>query len=425
MKKLSILLFAVITVLFSNSCVKEETETSNFTGYYNSKSVYNNDLLLRTVSSAGTSSFFGTGSGTDLNINANLYVSKSTGLKTVTRINKTLDSIHVYELDKPELGGLLYIIKDNILSVHQFEFVGPKNKIKTTYFYTTLTIPAGRYNSSNTNDDGAETLIDKAIERFYKWTQTLGSSEVLESIKESVSKAKNNAIRNCENAKQSIKELSNYNNKVADKNPEPIKVPLEEDPINQDEQKVIDDTVEEPFDCNTTTLAMTISDPKITNGIASVTANGIGGVGRYNYKWSDGQVGDYAVFSKSGTYTVTVTDGNGCSISSSIVIKISYCLNEQDILGNWTLTTYNTCYPNPDGTPAQSAESPTLTLFEGGRSVLLYNDGSKSEGTYTYNTDCTFTYSYYGCSEIGYLPSSPYYGKLSSCGCVDIKLIKQ
>ncbi len=424
MKKISILLFAVITALFSNSCVKEEAESSNFTGYYNSKSVYENDLLLRTVSATGTSSFFGTGTETDLTINTNLFVSKTTGVKTITKINKTLDSIRVYELDKPELGGLLYVIKNNTVSVHQFEFVGTKNKIKTTYFYITLPIPAGRYNSSNTNEDGTED-IDNSLIDFNYWINSLGLSGVKEAIEESVSEAKNNAIRNWENAKQSIKELSNYNNKVADKNPEPIKVPLEENPINQDEQKVIDDAIEEPFDCNTSTLAMTISDPKITNGIASVTANGIGGVGRYNYKWSDGQVGDYAVFSKSGTYSVTVTDGNGCSLSSSVEIKISYCLNEQDIIGNWTLSTYNTCYPNPDGSPAQSAESPTLTLYEGGRSVLLYNDGSKSEGTFTYNTDCTFTYFYYGCSPTGYLPSSPNYGKLSSCGCVDIKLIKQ
>ena len=424
MKKLSILLFAVITALFSNSCVKEEEESSNFTGYYNSESVYENDLLLRTVSATGTSSFFGTGSETDLTINTNLFVSKTTGVKTITRINKTLDSIRVYEFDKPELGGLLYVIKNNTVSVHQFEFVGTKNKIKTTYFYTTLPIPAGRYNSSNTNDDGTEG-IDKAIERFYKFTQTLGFSEVWDSIKESYDEKKENVIKKWENTAQSRKELSDYINSLVDKNPEPVKLPLEENPINQDEQKVIDDTVEEPFDCNTSTLAMTISDPVLFNNVATVTAKGIGGDGNYSYKWSDGQVGDNAFFSKSNTYTVTVTDGNGCSLSSSVVIKISCYLNEKDIIGNWTLETYNTCYPNPDGTPAKSAESPTLTLYEGGRSVLLYNDGSQSEGTFTINTDCTFTYSYYGCGLTSYLPSSPYYGKLSSCGCVDIKLIKQ
>ncbi|MFD0779093.1 hypothetical protein ACFQZF_11970 [Flavobacterium myungsuense] len=208
MKKLSILLFAVITALFSNSCVKEEEESSNFTGYYNSESVYENDLLLRTVSATGTSSFFGTGTETDLTVNANLFVSKTTGVKTITRINKTLDSIRVYELDKPELGGLLYVIKNNTVSVHQFEFLGTKNKIKTTYFYTTLPIPAGRYNSSNTNDDGGETLIDTAIESFYKWTQTLGLSGVWDSIKESydekkrtqlrIGKILNNQERNCQ-----------------------------------------------------------------------------------------------------------------------------------------------------------------------------------------------------------------------------------
>ncbi len=174
------------------------------------------------------------------------------------------------------------------------------------------------------------------------------------------------------------------------------------------------------MDCSLSTLAVTTN----TTG-NSATAIVTGGQSPYTYIWSNGSTTATATNLIDGTYTVTVTDSNGCSITSSVVIKISCYLNEKDIIGNWTLETYNTCYPNPDGTPAKSAESPTLTLYEGGRSVLLYNDGSQSEGTFTINTDCTFTYSYYGCGLTSYLPSSPYYGKLSSCGCVDIKLIKQ
>ena len=374
MKKTSLLLFAVITAIIFNSCSKDETKTSNFTGYYNSKSIYQNDLLLRIVSATGTSSFFGTGTETDLTINTNLFVSKTTGIKTITRINKTLDSIRVYELEKPELGGLLYVIKNNTVSVHQFEFVGTKNKINTTYHYTTLPIPAGRYNSSNTNEDGTEG-IDKAIDDFYKFTQTLGLYGVLKAIKESVSNEKEDEIKNWENTQQSRNELSDYKNKQVDKNPEPIKVPLEEDPINQDEQKVIDDTIEEPFDCNTSTLAMTISDPNISNGVGTVTANGIGGEGNYNYKWSDGQGGNYAAFSKSGTYIVTVTDANGCSISSSVIIKI-----EPDCTQS-TLAVTTTATSNSAAATAKGGEPPYTYLWSNGSTNSSINNVAK--GTYS------------------------------------------
>lgn len=45
-----------------------------------------------------------------------------------------------------------------------------------------------------------------------------------------------------------------------------------------------------------------------------VVAEVSGGVGNYTYLWSDGQVQEVATGLSPGTYTVTVTDGNGCTI---------------------------------------------------------------------------------------------------------------
>ncbi len=50
------------------------------------------------------------------------------------------------------------------------------------------------------------------------------------------------------------------------------------------------------------------------------TAKGGGGVGNYSFAWSNGQKNVRVSDLAAGTYTVTATDGNGCTASTSIVI---------------------------------------------------------------------------------------------------------
>ncbi len=73
------------------------------------------------------------------------------------------------------------------------------------------------------------------------------------------------------------------------------------------------------------------------NGIASVTASG--GTPPYTYKWkTGGQTTDTIKNQCAGTYMVTVTDSNGCTLTTSITIKSSAEIN---IIGNSpTITTY-------------------------------------------------------------------------------------
>ncbi|MCC7507171.1 MAG: gliding motility-associated C-terminal domain-containing protein [Saprospiraceae bacterium] len=52
----------------------------------------------------------------------------------------------------------------------------------------------------------------------------------------------------------------------------------------------------------------------------SATANPSGGVGNYSYLWSDGQQSQTAVNFPPGPYTVTVTDGNDCTITGDVLI---------------------------------------------------------------------------------------------------------
>jgi hypothetical protein len=55
-----------------------------------------------------------------------------------------------------------------------------------------------------------------------------------------------------------------------------------------------------------------------SNGSATVT--GSGGAGLYSYTWSNGQTGATATGLSAGTYTVTITDANGCQGTASVTL---------------------------------------------------------------------------------------------------------
>ncbi len=59
----------------------------------------------------------------------------------------------------------------------------------------------------------------------------------------------------------------------------------------------------------------------------SAIANPSGGVGNFSYLWSDGQVEKEASNFSPGPYTVTVTDGNGCTITGEVLITEPEDLN--------------------------------------------------------------------------------------------------
>ncbi|MDX2245264.1 MAG: T9SS type A sorting domain-containing protein [Bacteroidia bacterium] len=90
----------------------------------------------------------------------------------------------------------------------------------------------------------------------------------------------------------------------------------------------------------TVALDSTLAFFGLSNGTA--TASGSGGTGPYTYSWNNGQDSSTAVGLAPGTYTVTVTDANGCSVVDSIAVTeaatgISDLLDENLI----------EVYPNP------------------------------------------------------------------------------
>lgn len=63
----------------------------------------------------------------------------------------------------------------------------------------------------------------------------------------------------------------------------------------------------------------TISCPNGNDG--SLIVNAFGGVAPYNYLWEDGSTSFQRTNLTAGTYSVTVTDSNGCSLNSSLSLQ--------------------------------------------------------------------------------------------------------
>ena len=131
------------------------------------------------------------------------------------------------------------------------------------------------------------------------------------------------------------------------------------------------------------------------------------------------------------TYDVEYTNGNFASnLKKSVSAKVTVnSCNLNEILGTWKVELYNTCYPNPDGTPAYDSQNYTLDLYADGSAVFTYYDGSTNTGTYSANytgNGCRITTSGAPswCSPSFYTSSSSNYQQLYSCGCLSTKHTK-
>ncbi|NCZ48376.1 MAG: hypothetical protein EBX59_12610, partial [Betaproteobacteria bacterium] len=75
-------------------------------------------------------------------------------------------------------------------------------------------------------------------------------------------------------------------------------------------------TITEP-----TALALTTSStPASCNPDGSASVSVTGGIGTYTYLWSNGATTASLANLAAGSYAVTVTDGNGCSASSNVIV---------------------------------------------------------------------------------------------------------
>ncbi|MDQ3049914.1 MAG: PKD domain-containing protein [Bacteroidota bacterium] len=137
-------------------------------------------------------------------------------------------------------------------------------------------------------------------------------------------------------------------------------------------------SITEPSAIILTASATAVSCFGDNNGIATVTANG--GTGSYSYQWSNNTTSMNATSLVAGTYTVTVTDANGCTANATETIT------SPDSLSAITLSTPVTCYGAADGTASVAVSGGTLPYNYawsiGGNTATLNNING---GTLTVN----------------------------------------
>lgn len=136
-------------------------------------------------------------------------------------------------------------------------------------------------------------------------------------------------------------------------------------------------TVTDSKGCITTSTAITISEPPLLtvsvspsaliscNSTITITSGASGGSGSYNYQWSNGATTP-SITVGTGTYSIVVTDGNGCTANNSVSVMASNSALTVNIA-----TPANICFG--------STTTITATALDGfGSYSYLWNTGAVS-----------------------------------------------
>lgn len=119
------------------------------------------------------------------------------------------------------------------------------------------------------------------------------------------------------------------------------------------------------------TAVVTAFDETLVNGCnGSAIATPTGGTTPYSYDWSDGQSNSTATDLCADTYTVTVTDANGCTFTTSVVINPPTCDLDVDVTA-----TDVSCNGGTDGT----ATATPLTNQNNTPFTYSWNNGATTQ----------------------------------------------
>ncbi len=156
-------------------------------------------------------------------------------------------------------------------------------------------------------------------------------------------------------------------------------------------------------------LSTSISGTVTCLTTATVTAIASGGTPGYTIEWSDGQTGETAIFDEIGTYTVSVTDNNGCvrantvNITGDIAPPLAFasapvelnCTTPQVQLsgtGSSTGTNFTYQWTTTTGNIVSDATTLTPTINQCGTYVLrVTNTTNGCTATASTSPDCQLT----------------------------------
>lgn len=147
-------------------------------------------------------------------------------------------------------------------------------------------------------------------------------------------------------------------------------------------------SIQEPTAISLSTSTSDASCSQINDGSVNLSVSG--GVGPYNYLWSNGETTEDLNNLASGSYSVTVTDQNGCTANTSATV------NQQSTISASASSSDVSCYGGSDGSVSVSASggsSPYSYLWSNGsvtENVLGLSAGSFSV-TVTDISGCTAT----------------------------------
>ncbi len=110
----------------------------------------------------------------------------------------------------------------------------------------------------------------------------------------------------------------------------------------------------------------------------SISAEASGGAGGYTFDWSDQQSGPSVSGLAAGSYSLTLTDANGCTLADTIALQ------QPTALATSTISDTASCLPEPDGsaTVTVSGGTPAYT-YNWSDGQTLANAQGLEEGFYT------------------------------------------
>jgi gliding motility-associated-like protein len=128
------------------------------------------------------------------------------------------------------------------------------------------------------------------------------------------------------------------------------------------------------------TSSVTLAYVPCSGTLASATVNQAGGAAAYSYLWSNTQATQTATGLNNGNYTVTVTDGNGCTSVSTQSVTIY-----PPVVAAYSVTTV--CLGNPTQFTDQSSATITSWSWNFGDAAT----STQQSPSHTYTTSGTFT----------------------------------